>query len=146
MVTPGSVWKLKGHAYFTVVQNQKKKGCAFTSSSSRHVYFCYDISTFSIACIFPHKAISPFVFLLSSILPDQEHAITKCYTNHYLVSPCWHWYGEHCNIIVISFLTSSLHWNQFTGEGKTQLREATYERNCYPGFVELNLYLWYYVY
>ena len=35
------------------------------------------------------------------------------------------WYDY--NIIVISFLTSSLLGNQFTEEGETQLREATEE-------------------
>ena len=34
-----------------------------------------------------------------------------------------------CNITVISFLTSSLHRNQFTEEGKAQLRKAREERD-----------------
>ena len=36
---------------------------------------------------------------------------------------------DHGNIIVISFLTSSLHRNRFTEEGKTQLRKAKEERD-----------------
>ena len=35
----------------------------------------------------------------------------------------------HDNIIVISFLTSSLDGNQFTKEGKVQLRKAKEERD-----------------
>ena len=34
-----------------------------------------------------------------------------------------------CNITVISFLTSSLEYNQFTEEGKAQLQKAREERD-----------------
>ena len=40
-----------------------------------------------------------------------------------------------CNITVISLLTSSLFDNQFTEEGKEQLRKAREERD--PQFVKL---------
>ena len=40
-----------------------------------------------------------------------------------------------CNNTVISFLTSSLDGNQFTSEGKAQLRKAREERD--PDFVKL---------
>ena len=42
-----------------------------------------------------------------------------------------------CNNTVISFLTSSLSDNQFTREGKAQLRKAREERDS--DYVELNL-------
>ena len=42
-----------------------------------------------------------------------------------------------CNLTVISFLTSSLDDNQFTREGKAQLRKAREERDS--DYVELNL-------
>ena len=44
-----------------------------------------------------------------------------------------------CNITVISFLTSSLYNNQFTSEGRAQLRKAREERD--PDCVELILVL-----
>ena len=40
-----------------------------------------------------------------------------------------------CTITVISFLTSSLHGNQFTREGEAQLRKAREERD--PDCVKL---------
>ena len=42
-----------------------------------------------------------------------------------------------CNITVISFLTSSLDFNQFTSEGKAKLQKAREERD--PDCVEINL-------
>ena len=36
-----------------------------------------------------------------------------------------------CNITVISFLTSSLHGNEFTREGEAQLQKAREERDPY---------------
>ena len=43
-----------------------------------------------------------------------------------------------CNITVISFLTFSLDGNQFTREGKAQLRKAREERN--PDFVKFEYF------
>ena len=43
-----------------------------------------------------------------------------------------------CNITVISFLTSSLEYNQFTSEGKAQLRKAREERD--PNFVKFKYF------
>lgn len=48
-------------------------------------------------------------------------------------------YFEHYSIIVISSLTSSLYVNWFTVEGAAQLQQAAEERNCYPGFVKLEI-------
>ena len=54
----------------------------FTSTSSRQVHF-FAMASLFLPHTFPYKASSPFVFLLSSILPNKEHTITiKCYTNH----------------------------------------------------------------
>ena len=69
----------------------------------------------------------------------------KCYTNDNIIILFLHvdidvvtW---HYIIIVISFLTSSLFGNQFTEKGQTQLREAAAERNRYPDFVKLGLFV-----
>ena len=66
MMTPGSVWKLKHPAYFTVVHPPPLDMSIF----------CYGISTFSTKC---NKANSPFAFLSYSLLANQEHAITIDY-------------------------------------------------------------------
>ena len=44
-----------------------------------------------------------------------------------------------CNITVISFLTSSLYGNQFTEEGKAQLRKAREKRD--PDCVKFETFL-----
>ena len=44
-------------------------------------------------------------------------------------------------IFRIIFLISRLGSNNFTEEGKKQLRQAAEERRSYPDFVELHLYL-----
>ena len=41
MVTPGSVWKLKGHVYFTVVQNKKVPYSGkFLNGANFHIFRC----------------------------------------------------------------------------------------------------------
>ena len=79
MVTLGSVWKLKGHAYFTVIQN---KSCMGLHPPSLDVHCC--ISTSRVH--FFIRQVHLLHFLLSSILPNEEHAITmKCYTIHNII-------------------------------------------------------------
>ena len=41
---------------------------------------------FHLTCPFLYKTSSPFAFPLSSILPNEEHAVTmKCYTNDNII-------------------------------------------------------------
>ena len=96
----------------------------------------------STTCPFLYNTSSPFGFPLFSILPNQEHAVTmKCYTNDNIIILFLH---VDIDVVTLHYhycdlLTSSLHWNKFTEEGKTQLEEAAAERNRHPDFAKLDL-------
>ena len=132
-----------------------------------YIHFLYQLVGRSAhLAIFSFQFPSPFHFLIPAFLPcfyflTQADIITQfphLYAITYFVLP-GHKYEPNvtliivilysftmltsmsmvsiCNITVISFLTASLDYNQFTSEGKAKLQKAREERD--PDCVELNL-------